>query len=388
MGQNDGTSYQQAPASDPILRDFQRVDTAEEETTPMVSELAANADVKDRHWHRYGSTESPDIFAYHFVSISHDGGLKDVQNLLYSTQYFYALGKLLGVVLNCYVIAQVDINAVLGYTDPEILEASRGFLATERIAEITLDKQIDGMWWIQVFELSYMAFNMSCVLLCLISGLLAPWMSQVNGRHYHLNRWSFIAHMFWIYFQELVSFSALKLLYYVTPLVFSTQVYNMIVMTQERVKLKGWESVQGLMYAFTFLVSRIVFLIIGFDSFLVKLRITAHNALEKEPSYFSILVVLMFLFQILGAVKINVFLQERFYIFLFGGQDGQLDHDEVMLVEIWQAIVTRKIFKTFGIFGGTVVMLGFDDYDFQMLALDDKETEIRQQEMKNEVKDA
>ena len=48
----------------------------------------------------------------------------------------------------------------------------------------------------------------------------------------------------------------------------------------------------------------------------------------------NVVMAVTFLFQVLGAVKINSFVRERLFIFLFGGQDGQLDHDEKILTEV------------------------------------------------------
>jgi len=39
--------------------------------------------------------------------------------------------------------------------------------------------------------------------------------------------------------------------------------------------------------------------------------------------------------------------------------------------------MTKRIFEHFGAWKGTVVLLAFDDYDFQMLAIDDDEAAIR-----------
>merc|ERR1712187_806141 len=80
----------------------------------------------------------------------------------------------------------------------------------------------------------------------------------------------------------------------------------------------------------------------------------------------------VFLFQILGVVNLNFFVRLRLFIFIFGGEDGNFDIDEKARTDVWNAMLARKIYQEHGPIKGTIIMLGFDDYDFQLLVLEDE----------------
>merc|ERR1712217_362566 len=86
--------------------------------------------------------------------------------------------------------------------------------------------------------------------------------------------------------------------------------------------------------------------------------------------YDSLLVIGIFLFQMLNVVNLNWFVRERLFIFIFGGQDGNLDNEEAARADVWNALIAKRIYAHFGFWKFLVVMLGFDDYDFQMLVLE------------------
>merc|ERR1712196_515351 len=86
----------------------------------------------------------------------------------------------------------------------------------------------------------------------------------------------------------------------------------------------------------------------------------------------------VFLFQLLGVVNLRSFVKERLFLFIFAGEEGNLDSNEKSRWEIWLCILCKRIVEEFGFFKGFVVMLAFDDYDFQKLVLDDaKKVEMR-----------
>jgi len=347
---------------------------------PLCCEVLGD-DTKIRHWQRYGGKgvdASSDVFGYHQVTIANHGGFDSVDKLLSYYKYLYVLSKVALISVNCYTIAQTDIAAALGEVDADTAEATGGFLLTQWICLKVFGHVEHLHRSIQVFELAYMLYTIAAILSCLLLALAAPWCSRWNGHPVALNRWSYVEGMFWGYCKELESYSALKLLYYVHPQVLMLQGFDAVLHAYE---VKGcWLHFLGIVHLFAFILSRMFFLIIGFDSFLVKLRITAHYAMAKEATPYSFLMIALFLFQVIGASKMQVFVQERLFLFIFGGKDGQLDHDEKMLVEVWKALLARKIFHTYGIARGCIVMLGYDDYDFQYLALDDNEVAIRQAE--------
>jgi hypothetical protein len=80
----------------------------------------------------------------------------------------------------------------------------------------------------------------------------------------------------------------------------------------------------------------------------------------------------IFVFQILGVVNIMLFTRERLHIFIFASKDGKMDNSQRGLEQVWKARMAKEIFRIHGMFKGTIVMLGFDDYDFQQVVLEDR----------------
>jgi len=83
----------------------------------------------------------------------------------------------------------------------------------------------------------------------------------------------------------------------------------------------------------------------------------------------------------MGIIQLRWFVTARLFVFMFGGEDGSLDFDEMAVRDVWQALCCKTVYGHFGTWRGTQVMLGFDDYDFQKLAFEDDELSIRKEAM-------
>merc|ERR1712003_295225 len=78
------------------------------------------------------------------------------------------------------------------------------------------------------------------------------------------------------------------------------------------------------------------------------------------------------------SMSITWFMKERLLIFMFAGENGNLDPDEEALATCWQAFVARSVYERFGFWKGTVVMLAFDDYDHQKMFFIDQEEVVKE----------
>ena len=52
-------------------------------------------------------------------------------------------------------------------------------------------------------------------------------------------------------------------------------------------------------------------------------------------------------------------------------EDGRVDIKEKVKKDVWVALIAKKVFHEYGVMKGLIVLLAFDDYDFQQLVLDD-----------------
>lgn len=239
---------------------------------------------------------------------------------------------------------------------------------------------------IPLFELTYMCYLILAVIVCAIIVIVNSY-GPLAGK-YPFTRWKLTTYVFFEYIEELVSYSALKILYSVLPSVLAIQGYERYLDAREAGSTAK-ERICVVLGIIKFVLLRCMFALIGFDVFLMKLQFTATLFLAAQENgaigtvFPALVSAFTFLYQTLGAAKMNLFVRERLFIFIFGGQAGDLDRDEKVLVEVWQAMLARRIFEVHGLCKGVIVMLGFDDYDFQMLVLDDDEEQRRRHAKEN-----
>lgn len=203
--------------------------------------------------------------------------------------------------------------------------------------------------------------------------ILCPKKSGVQGHRWEMRKWARLSRLMFSTVPHLASFSALRLLYYVTPSVVASQFYVELYLCKERlIRVTGvWSRMCAVLPLFVRVWSTIFYLIVGFDAFLVKFRM-AHVYISSDKLDFTkILGAFVFLFQLLGVVNLRSFVKERLFLFIFAGEEGNLDSMEKSRWDTWLCLLSKRIFEEFGFFKGVVVMLAFDDYDFQKLVLDD-----------------
>jgi hypothetical protein len=128
-----------------------------------------------------------------------------------------------------------------------------------------------------------------------------------------------------------------------------------------------------------YIIKNVFCTVIGIDAFLIKCRLAGHNINQTHFKVSYAVQTFVFLYQVLGIVNLNWFSRERLFIFVFGGEDGTVEPEEMERWNLWSALVAKHIYDKFGFIRGTVVMMAFDDYDLQSLVLDDegKQTKIQ-----------
>lgn len=205
-------------------------------------------------------------------------------------------------------------------------------------------------------------------------------------------RWDWVANVCLDFVQQLACFSAMRLLYYITPGVLATQLGVKAGIVRERMvqSRRMSEYITASWPLVKFGCTRLVAFVVGFEAFILKVR-TFGKMLDKDTAgtdygfascMFNLVLLVVFLFQVLNVVNLPWFVQERLLIFIFGGEDGELSDEEELRWRIWRVLLTKRVYSILGGFQATIVMLGFDDYDFQLLVLDDK-NKLEKQSSKN-----
>jgi len=333
--------------------------------------------VKD-YWARYSFQEEPDVFGHDNLRIATDGGMGRVSEL--KVKYLKAAQVVGTGFLNGVLILVSDIAALTGMA--KMTYGKDDFLIVKWLANSALPESAKGVLssWLHddinmlvpALELFFTAYVVVTIFVYTSLAILAPRLSNKHGEMY---RWSFASHVAWYCGPQLASCSALRLLYFVWPKILRLDGHRTVVHAWQTVSKGSTQRhyADGIFNIVVFGLSRVCALILGFDAFLVKFRL-ASNALDAgQADFYSTLSAAAFLWQVGGIINLDWFVRERGFIFIFAGRNGMLDIDELALVEVWKAMLFRKVVENHGIWEGIIVMLGFDDYDMQFLALDDDE---------------
>jgi len=317
-------------------------------------------------WHKYRKEESPQILRA--LSISHDGGL-DVDSLLklWATReeklkrvwcalimVFFTLGNV------CYIVA-LDLEVLLGYSNAGVED--KFLLGKEvwtAIAEGILQRNLplNGEKTVVFAELT---------LLLILMGRLCVLVYRVFYARKECFRWYCLAQLYWQWLPFVSTFSSMKLLHWVSPRVLLTEVFLEASFTAERLANRhylraAWKLAWFVMY-------RAFCLLIGFDAFLVKLRLTSRFVDLKEFHMRYCILGVFFMFQVLGIVNLAIFARKRLFVFIFGGEDGVVQTREKATEMFWNAMLAKRLHEVFPRLPFLTIMLSLDDYDFQTLTL-------------------
>jgi len=200
-------------------------------------------------------------------------------------------------------------------------------------------------------------------------------------------RWYHVTQIFWETLPLLSSYSAMKLLNCIVPTVFISTLTEKINLINESVA-EGKGKVLPILGLLVWFIAVIIQFIIGFDTFLLKLRVVSGKAEESGAGEFLTLVttiilpVIQFLVQVLGVVQLGPFVRKRLFVFIFGGEDGIMQNEEVELMNTWNALLAKRIWREYTWYQFIAVMTSFSDEDFQSLVLNENK-EVKEAEIGN-----
>jgi len=177
-------------------------------------------------------------------------------------------------------------------------------------------------------------------------------------------RWLQVQSVFFEQLGTLSVFSAMQLLFYVTPKVFVANVLS---------ELTGREH-PAYCRALLHVLFAILCCIIGFDAFLIKVRMSAtHFIVDKEGLTLERLYgSAMLLNQILGVVQLTWIVRKRVYRFVFAGPSFTFSDEALVKMDMWNSWVSFQIWRKYkNVFDRLALLTTFSDEDFQLLLLSD-----------------
>eukprot|EP00440_Ansanella_granifera_P034417 gb/GFBE01037336.1/.p1 GENE.gb/GFBE01037336.1/~~gb/GFBE01037336.1/.p1 ORF type:complete len:394 (+),score=95.00 gb/GFBE01037336.1/:1-1182(+) len=333
---------------------------------PTIRAAKARENLREQLWDEYDNHPDPDIFQN--ITVARDGGFSEVTDLWSNSRWVTAAVAIGALVSNTIVIIEADIE-VLSRAGRE--GYIRGFLVTKTILTQMMTWLSGLLGRDEVLQWVPRGLEVICIVeLALLAALLLECVRRLAlvGLSTHAcYKWTQVEKLFWVLLPELSSFSAMRLLHFVTISVVSTDAYAMWTETQQTPSMFK----RALMWL-GFVVSRMFFLIIGLDAFILKQRENAELFHGADVSFFKFWRLLVFLTQVLGIVQLGIFVKDRLFTFIFAGEDSIMQSKEVARKEIWNAMLAREIYRKFSSVQWFVIMLSFSDEDFQKLVLNEK----------------
>lgn len=336
----------------------------------------------EKLWRRHHYEESPQILRT--LSICHDGGLHKaaVAQLWLTCQdkirrIWSSLLMVGFAAANMYYIIDIDVAVLMEKAHEK--EAAISGLDVVAVAEANdKDKFLLGksLWFPIREDVLHQAWLVDgdklvvFVELTLLGFFLIRLMIHLHRIFFarkECYRWYNVAVLFWQWLPRFSTFSSMKLLHYLTPHVLITETFLEAAFFVERIQ--GGHYRRAIWKMAWFCMFRLLCLLVGFDAFLVKLRLTARFTNSEDVSLRVVTLGVVFMFQVLGIVNLTIFARKRLFVFIFGGQDGIVNTEEKAKEYLWNALLAKRIYEYFSFFQCVVILISLDDYDFQMLTL-------------------
>mmetsp|Transcript_35476 Transcript_35476/g.65646 ORF Transcript_35476/g.65646 Transcript_35476/m.65646 type:complete len:320 (+) Transcript_35476:46-1005(+) len=171
----------------------------------------------------------------------------------------------------------------------------------------------------------------------------------------------------------LSTFSLLRFISIVHPAFIYSEYLDMLNMSRWRGHY--W---RGLVYPTVyFLVTRIACLIFAFQAFAVKLVACSLRLTNPNCRYIACLLSMIGLLnQCLGCIRFDKVLQDRLFLFIFGGGDAQYAHGEAAYCNVYRCRLAKAIWEQYWVKGqklkAVINLVTFDHYDLQRLILDEE----------------
>lgn len=318
-----------------------------------------NEELKDR-----GTTN---VFESRGCRLTDDSGFADVQQLFSPSKCLTALLVIALCIGNLSVLVRQDWKVLNDHSHDD----SR-FLLTHAVithffgevhTETHLSHIIPACEIIIVVALVILALKqilLPCIFYCCCKEKSSA----------HFLRWFNTSLLFHSTIPYMSTFSAMKLLYYVTPSVIYSEAYQLSVFSIEDIKRTGKLKLYTVWHLIWFAFSRLFCLIVGFDAFIVKFRMAEDSVNSTQVSFFVVLNSMLFAFQVLSIVNLRSFTLERLFFFIFAGEDGKMQKGEEIAMFVWISLLDKQVFEQLGPFKAIVALLAFNDYSFQLLVLE------------------
>jgi len=356
----------------------------------------AKEEMSRRIWDAAQDAQEIDFFQD--VLISSDGGLSEVHELWYPMRWIGALTVMVWLVSNIYVISICNWGNIFGAqwsfgdgadgvivtraangTDSAVAQEEEDTRMKLLLSRWLLEWLLNAVLWPFGIHgyLSSTGISMICALEMLILMLLLLRIlcgcAVIAFARDERKRWLAVASLFWTSIPEVCTYSAMRLLHFVTPAVLVADIYKFYTYSQTRWATATTMGRPELLIASKWvklIVTRTLCLVIGVDAFLIKILEAWECTVGRyRLSAYGFWALLIFIMQILGIVQLQTFVRQRIFKFIFGGEDGILQAEERALQNVWEATLAQKTWQVYPWPKAVAMLMTYDDFDFQKLVL-------------------
>jgi len=329
---------------------------------------------------KFRETDLPEFLDY--VELEKRGGLDRLGEIWSAEKYLWFAVLLGSVLFNITYLISMDWAIFQCYTSgiwegfdgadlTNVTDAySRLMESNAQTADVFKSRAVDKETRRMLMNIAALVASWEmCWIFVKVAHSLYVWcLFALGGSEYR----SF--HALTYFFQKLLpqfgTFSAIKLMARVHP----SLIYNEYLHFVSGSFLRG--TVHGqVLVALYFAVKCLVCGLAAVGAFTIKLLAVSMKLMNPTYSFINRLgAVLSIMLQCMGCVVVEIVLQDRLFLFVFGGQDAMYEDIEHAYKNVYEARVARQIWKDFWGKGkrlqAIVLLATFDHYDLQRLLIE------------------
>lgn len=334
------------------------------------------------------------------VMLDQDGGLDRIQALWYWQKYIWWILSFSCIVLNYAMLLSLNwsvFKSVAYNWEPNIHEPLTMASALNSAQREAL-KEVEGDLFhsipTTVSRHRFLAIASiiatsemigALVLLCFAARQILRFMTNGGVTKAHKSEYRAYRALESL-FREIVplmsTFSAIKLVYAIHPALLYSQFVNSVEECGCLRTYLGQPGTVGAIQMVWFVFTRLLLGSIAVMAFGVKLIVI--SAKLVNPSYCwvrSWMEVLALMNNCIGSVRLEQQLQDRLFLFIFGGNDAEFQDDERALRNVYRCRVTKQIWKEFWVekrefIKAIAFLTTLNHYDLQTLLIEDTSVHI------------
>jgi hypothetical protein len=347
----------------------------------------AGLSLEDITWFVYDHLHDQELPNFiRFVHLDQDGGLDRIHTLWSSQRIFWAVLLVVFVVMNVLYLLESNWSVFRGFAT---------HVLTTRAAQ-GMEKAIDAAsGGPDIFShipdihrrklILHLASVVGTCEICWVVYKVAHTMNQWRIFRGYCEQSEYRQYRNGVaFFQDslpvLSTFSLLKFVSFVHPSLIATDYYDML---HQRSWLPG-STLGTVLVSIYFILTRLLMALLSVGAFAMKLLAVGLKLIDPTYNFSGCFIQTGLLMnQCMGAVLFEKVLQDRIFLFIFGGSDTDFREDELALKGVYRCRVAKQIWEEYWAkakrcegWKAWVMMMTLDHFDLQRLLLDDDAGEV------------